>query len=269
MSASAAIRRARFRSRIARRPVVWIRQRSMEPADALLVSYPRSGTTWVRFLLAEALTGTSAGFDPASNPIAYLGAQGGSPRILPDGGRLIYSHETLAVGDRNVIYVVRDPRAVALSEFRWLERRRLAPADLDSFVAAFTRGRSNPWGSWGGHVDGWLSSEPAGRERFRLVRYEDLRSDTITVLRDLVGFLGAEVDDHLVEQAVSNNTLGRMRDKEDRAPDQAFAKGVQRGVRFVKEGATHGWRQELSEEQRMAIELTFIGQMKRLGYEPG
>ncbi|MGZ8594593.1 MAG: sulfotransferase domain-containing protein [Actinomycetota bacterium] len=268
MSASAAIRRARFRSRIARRPFVWIRQRSLEPGDALLVSYPRSGTTWLRFLLAEALTGTSPGFDPASNPIAYLGDQRHASRILPDGGRVIYSHETVPVGDRNVIYIVRDPRAVALSELRWLERRRLAPADLDGFIAAFTRGRSNPWGPWGAHVDAWLGSEAASHEHLRLARYEDLRSDTPAVLRDLVRFLGKDADDDRLEQAIANNTLDRMREKENRAPDEAFAKGVKRGVRFVKEGATQGWRDELSEEQRTAIERAFAAQMKRLGYDP-
>jgi sulfotransferase family protein len=262
-----ALRRAAFRSRRARAGLVRVRQRGLDPRDALIVSYPRSGTTWLRFVLAECLTGRSSEFDPDTHPVQYVGRHRRAPGILPDGGRLIYSHETLAVGDRRIVYIVRDPRAVALSEYRWLQRRRLAPSTMDAFVRRFVQGRSNPWGSWGDHVRAWTASEAATGGNLTLVRFEALREDTERVVSDLVRSLGAVVDHVRIADAVRNNALEEMQAKERRAPDRAFAKRVRRDVPFVKAGAVADWSEELSPEHRKMIEAAFADPMRAMGYE--
>jgi hypothetical protein len=268
MQPSVRLRRAAFRSRRARAGLVRVRQRRLDPRDALIVSYPRSGTTWLRFVLAECLSGRGSEFDPDAHPVQYLGRHRRAPGILPDGGRLIYSHETLAVGDRRIVYIVRDPRAVALSEYRWLTRRRLAPATMDAFIDEFVRGRSNPWGSWGDHVRTWTASTAASNGHLELVHFEALRSETERVTADVVRFLGADVDTATIASAVRNNALDEMRAKEERAPDRAFAKGVRRDVPFVAGGAVSGWTEHLSAEHRRRIERAFAEPMRAMGYQP-
>jgi hypothetical protein len=269
VSAPAALRRARFRSRILRAPVVTVRHRHLEPADALLVSYPRSGTTWLRFLLTQALTGEPADFHPDRQAVRYVGDHADAPRIVPGGGRLIYSHERRSAGDRAVLYIVRDPRAVAVSEWRWLERRGLADRDFGAFLARFVRGRSNPWGRWDEHVRWWLdSSEPSRSGRTRLTRFEDLRSQTQSTLAELVTFMGANAAPDRIEAAVRDNSLERMQEKESEAPDRAFAKGVRRDVRFVRSGSVGGWREALSPGQQVRIADAFGPVMQQLGYDP-
>ncbi len=262
------LRRARFRSTAARYATVRLRHRGLRTNDAFLVSYPRSGTTWLRFLLSEALTGRSPEFTPDPALVPYVGEHRGAEGILPDGGRVIMSHELFPVGGRRVLYIVRDPRAVALSEFRWLRRRGLTDDDLDAFLTDFVAGRSNPWGGWGAHVERWRTSEAAAAGLFRMTRYEDLRADPVGVLRGLLRFLGATVSDDRIEAAVANNSLEAMQRKEERAPDSAFAKGVRRDVRFVRTGAVSGWRAELSSEQTAKIGAAFVETMQRLDYAP-
>ncbi len=266
MDLATRLERARFRSKVLRAPSVRRRHRGLTDMDALLVSYPRSGTTWLRFLLSESLTGVSAEFAPDDAAIPYVGDHGPAAPILADGGRVIMSHETLALGPHRVIYIVRDPRAVALSEFRWLRRRALIDDDLEVFLRAFTRGRSNPWGSWAGHVQTWRRSASAQARRLCIVRYEDLRTDTEAQLSIVLSFLGASAEPDTIAESVRNNSLASMRDKEQRAPDTAFAKGVQRDVRFVAEGAVAGWRRELSPEQVASIEKAFGDTMIEVGY---
>jgi hypothetical protein len=249
-----------------RYPVVRMRHAGLRPSDAFLVSYPRSGTTWLRFLLTHVLTGRPAAFDPVDQPVPYIGEQGRAPALLPENGRLIFSHEVIGVGDRRVIYVVRDPHAVALSEFRWLERRGLAPASLDRFIAEFVRGRSNPWGSWGHHVVAWTQRESAREDRLHLVRFEDLKTETANVLADTVRFLGIDPPPELIREAVADNTFERMRQKEEEAPDRAFAKGVERQLPFVRVGSTGGWRNVLTDEHRVEIERAFGAAARLAGY---
>jgi hypothetical protein len=258
--------RGRFRSRLARYPLVWLRHRGLSPADALLVSYPRSGTTWLRFLLSEALTGRSADFDPEAAAVPYVGGQRRAPAILPEGGRLLFSHETINVGDRKIIYIIRDPRAVAVSEFRWLERRGLAPSSLDRFVHEFIRGRSNPWGQWGRHVETWLASDAARNGLLCLVRFEDLAEDARATLSSVLDFLDAHVDDERIDAAVENNSFAAMREKEKAAPDRAFAPGVQRDKPFVRTGKVSGWSGTLTEQQVEAITSVWSASMRRVGY---
>ena len=262
------LRRARFRSRVLRAPLVRYRNRGLRPFDAMLASYPRSGTTWLRFLLSEALTGRPAVFDPDDQPVAYIGAHLDAPDVLPEGGRLVFSHETVDVGRRRVVYVVRDPRGVALSEYRWLQRRGLAPATFDRFLREFVAGRSNPWGRWDRHVRHWLGATPEGDALVHLVRFEELRRSPETELDRALRFLGVELAAETIESVVDHNTLQRMQEKEEAAPDAAFAKGVRREVRFVKEGATSGWREQLTPPQRSAITAAFGPTMRHVGYEP-
>ena len=269
MNPPATLQRARFRSRLLRAPVVAMRHRHLDAADALLVSYPRSGTTWLRFLLTQALTGDVADFHPDRQAVPYVGDHRGAPHIVPGQGRLIYSHERRSAGDRTVLYIARDPRAVAISEWRWLQRRGLADRDFESFLGRFVRGRSNPWGRWDEHVRWWLdTSEPARSGRVRLTLFEDLRSQTSATLADLVTFLGADATPARIEGAVRDNSLERMQEKESEAPDRAFAKGVRRDVKFVRSRSVGGWREALSAEQQRHIGDAFGPVMQRLGYDP-
>jgi hypothetical protein len=261
------LRRARFRSRLLRAGAIALRQRDVRPSDALLVSYPRSGTTWLRFLLSVALTEQGAEFDARLAPIRYLGDHRGTPALLPRGGRIIYSHETAPTRAERIVYLVRDPRDVALSEHRWLQRRRLSGPDLDRFLMDFVQGRSNPWGAWDRHVETWLARQTSP-PRIHVTTFEALHDDAAGVLAEVISFLGAGgVDEGRIQRAVSATTLEEMREREARAPSSAFAKGVDRRVGFVGGGKSQGWRESLTADQALMIGRRFGRSMQRLGYD--
>ena len=56
-----------------RAPVIWMRHRGIDRNDIMIASYPRSGNTWLRFLLTKILTGRSAAFDDVNNVIPEIG----------------------------------------------------------------------------------------------------------------------------------------------------------------------------------------------------
>ncbi|MEA2485202.1 MAG: hypothetical protein QOD46_313 [Actinomycetota bacterium] len=262
------LRRARFRSKILRRPAVWARHRGIQRHDVMLASYPRSGTTWMRFLLGQALSGQSSEFKAIRGIVPYVGGQRNAMPVLPDGAKLMYSHDLLSkdVTDR-AIYVVRDVRDVALSEFAWQKRIGVYEGELDPFIRDFVSGRGNPFGSWGAHVDAWVRPERIAADRLKLVKFEDLKHDAAGVLASVLTFLNVSLPESEIANVVESNSVEMMRQKEDRAPEGSFKKRVvKRNVRFVNAGSVGKWQKSLDPSQERLIEEAFGPQMQRLDY---
>src|SRR6516165_5909237 len=86
------------------------------PDDAFIVSYPRSGNTWTRFLIGNLIY--------QDDPVTFANIEARIPEIYfnPDHvmrglarPRILKSHECFDPRYRRVIYIVRDPRDVAVS----------------------------------------------------------------------------------------------------------------------------------------------------------
>lgn len=246
---------------ILRRPLVWKRHRGVAPADVVLGSYPRSGGTWLAIMLAELLT--SASFDLRSGDDSVPMVGEGTPRvILPDGGRLIRTHEPYRREYRRSILLVRDPRDVVVSYFHFQrDRLKTFSGSLDDFVSAFVRGRVDHYGPWRDHVASWL----AGGQPQVTVRYEDLLDDPARELTRLVEFLTGRPDPTAIRDVVAANSFDEMRAKEERSAE-ALPAWEGAGARFVRSGTAGGWRDTLEPAPRDAIERSMQPQMGRLGY---
>jgi len=113
------IRSLRFKSKPLRAPVVALRHLGLREHDVFLACYPRSGSTWLRFILAELLTETPAEFKTVNAQIPYVGRHPNAPPSLPGKGRLIGTHELRLPPGKRAIYLIRDPRDVAPSYYQW------------------------------------------------------------------------------------------------------------------------------------------------------
>jgi hypothetical protein len=263
---SQALKKARFRSKVFRKPLVLYRHRGLRSQDCFLAAYPRSGTTWLRFLFYEALARESAEFGSIRRAVPSVGKQHDALAVLSDGGRLIQTHERFSDTDRRVIYVVRDARDVVASEYSWLRRSGIETGSFDDFLIDFVKGTSNPWGAWGDHVDFWLNSPSARSGNLHLVKFEDLRSDTEGVFTRALEFLDAPSNRELVGIAIENNSLNRMRAKEDSARERGWRERARADIRFINTGSVAGWQEKLKPYQARLIEDRFGGALKRLGY---
>jgi hypothetical protein len=246
-----------------RKPLVWSRHRGLTKYDAFVGAYPRSGSTWLRFMLVEILGGESSAFTTVNNAVPDVGYHKGTTAILPHNGRLIKTHEPYQREYKKAIYLVRDPRDVVLSEFAYQKALGLAGDDFDVYLARFLRGEVNPFGSWINHVSSWINAMDKGEVNGVLVRFEDLRRDSENELADLIGFLDVPVSREKIRQAVANNSLEKMKDKEKKNPQRASVKG-----RFVRSGAVGGWRDQFTQHQLELVQQHAGKVLERLGY-PG
>src|SRR5271170_1224418 len=151
------------------------------PDDTFLVSFPRSGNTWTRFLVCNLMN--------PDDPVNFAQLESRIPEIyfVTDWKlrsfprpRVIKSHECFDPRYKRIIYIVRDPRDVFISYYEFQLKRRVISDDcsLEEFLPRFMESEFEPkTGSWRDHVVSWTATR-GGQKSFLLLRYEDLLADT-------------------------------------------------------------------------------------------
>jgi sulfotransferase family protein len=240
------------------------------PDDIFLVSFPKSGNTWTRFLLANLKSpdemATFANID----------------RLIPDPTgttkrdfdrmprpRIIKSHECFDPRYPKVIYIVRDPRDVVLSQYHYHRKIRKIEDDspIETFVTRFLAGETCPHGSWGQNVATWLYTSE-GSPRFLLLRYEDLVENTAREVAKVVDFLQLPAGPAQIAQAVERSSADRMRKMEKgQTREHGLMRGSRKDIGFVRAARSGGWRSDLPESQVSRIEDAWGALMQHLGYE--
>jgi hypothetical protein len=231
----------------------------------MVASYPRSGNTWLRFLLTRILTGKSAGFDNVNNVIAEIGIHKHALPLLPGEGRLIKTHELYRPTYKRAIYLIRDVRDVLLSQYsRENELGLVWWGSFNDYIQAFLEGTINGFGPWHEHVPQWLDSPLAQRGALLPVMFADLRRDTQATLEKIVDFLGYAVQPEVIAEAIADNTVEKMRGREERSKKLHQSAGE--AGRFVRKGAVMGWREQFTEPQLELIEQYAGDTMARMGF---
>ena len=256
-----------------RLPVVWWRHRGIKPADIFLGSYPRSGSTWLRFTLFEILTGKPSSFYSVNAALRGISDYKHGWPLLPGAGRFIGTHEPFRDEYRKAIYLVRDVRDVALSEFAFEKNLGIGRERMDDYLKDLLFGRKRH-GSWQNHVQSWIDSPIANNGNLLLIRYEELRRDSVPVFMKMADFLDVSVSQDCVSTAIANNNVQKMREKEHHlytqknysAVPRRPKKGVQPDGRFVGSGTVGSWQEKLSGEQIRLIEQNAGAILSRLGY---
>lgn len=241
------------------------------PDDIFIISFPKSGNTWTRFLIANLLQ-----LDP---PVNLLNME----RLVPSldvqtrrffksmpRPRIIKDHGSFNPQYKNVIYIVRDPRDVMVSAYNF----RLKGETLDesypfmTFVNEFMTGVRSPVGSWSENVASWLATR-ANSRRFLLLRYEDMLSDTVRELGKISSFLGMQVTPEQLTEAARRSSAENMRRLEKIHGDQWEQNRhmKRKDIPFVRSARAGGWRSVLPEPAVLEIERAWGPLMTKLGYE--
>ena len=241
------------------------------PDDTFLVSYPKSGNTWTRFLVANLVYPTkNPDFsninelipDPEALTKRHL-------KVLPRP-RILKSHQYFDPRYERVIYIVRDPRDVVLSEYHFQIKRSVIGEDfpLAEFVTRFlTNQLGQPYGNWYENVGSWCFTR-RNHPGFLLVRYEELQSQPVPEMAKIAKFLGVLADPTSLSFAIEQSSADRMRELERRqAHLWSSTKETRLDKPFVREAKAGGWRTELPEHCLARIEMAWGGLMTSLGYE--
>lgn len=274
------VRAKAARTMAIRNPWVWSWHLGLQENDRFLASFPRSGSTWLRFMLFETMSGEDAGFRKIEHRLPEIHRHRAGLPILEGGGRLIKTHENYRNDYKRAVLLVRDPRDVFFSVYAGYQtfglHTILSKGDQDSFLKAFFTTNVIHSGTWQQHTKSWLESPIAKNGNLLVVRYEDLRKNPEPLIEELLQFVGIKPAPGAIRRAVENNTLQQMRKKEEKEK-QSGQRSILLGNRkhtddtgrFVRKGAVAGWRDKMTQEQLMLVDKYAGEMMARLGYEFG
>lgn len=276
---------------------------SLRPGLTWIASYPKSGNTWMRALLSnligsgerpedindlalrDPIATARQGFEDHTLVDADLLAEDEVEALRPGAhdaqadeavaGAAVKTHDaytrladgTPLLGRRAqaALYLVRDPRDVAVSFAFHLS------ISLDRAIATL----NNPAGQliasprqfrqrlldWSGHVGSWLDHAELP---VHLIRYEDLRADTLGEFRRALDFLGVAYAPEDAARAVRHSDFAELQRQER---EHGFRERLKDQEMFFRRGEVGDWRNHLDDAQVRRIETAHAVMMARLGYE--
>ncbi len=267
-----------------------------------LASYPKSGNTWMRAILAKYIFNleqpvpvnqlSRLGIGDA-NTLAHSRVAGGrfdptNPRetvrvrrkmldtIDSNGAdlNLIKTHNqnTRAFGvelvprhqTKGAIYILRDPRDMAIS---YASHHGMT---LDETVVrlghpdnATAGGTENVHQFLGTWSEHVRSWTRAKGFAVRTVRYEDMQDDPAAVFSKIVSFLGLDLDQARLDKAIDFSSFDKLKDQETKS---GFVENSNNQLAFFRSGKVGVWKDTLSAEQIARLENDHQRIMKQYGY---
>lgn len=211
--------------------------------DTFLVSYPRSGITWLRFMLTGLLWHREVSFNTVRRVIPGIHTRTDEELQYAPYPRLLKSHAPGNPRYPRVVYLVRDGRDVAVSLYYLRTRRGAAYDNFSSFLRKFLAGQTGSMGSWAGHVHSWLAL--AETRPFLMISYEALQADAHGTLSQIADFLSVSYSPQDLERAVAAGAFSRMRAQESAVYQRSAADPSSQFE--VRKGVSGDWRNHFSE----------------------
>jgi hypothetical protein len=232
---------------------------SFEPCDSdiYVASYPRSGTTWMQYILCLLTRGLESGFGHIGEVVPWwersLALRLEAPQnlaALPDP-RVFKTHLPLRwlPARGRYIYLYRNGPDVAVSYFHLYRRYLGFDGTFEQFFDRFMEGRLQ-YGSWFKHVAGWKAH--MGHPRLIFVRYEDLKKEPKKWVEKVARFCDLPSDNRTIGDVVQKTRFDRMKVEEEKF-DHAGELLINRGVRkrgFIRSGRIGDSHNYLTETQK-------------------
>ena len=212
----------------------WLRGREefhkLQKADCVIVSYGKSGRTWLRVMLSRFYQ-LKHGL-PENSLIGFDNLHAKNPEIP----LIFFTHDNYLkdfVGNadskkdyyhKKVVLLVRDPRDMVVSQyFQWKYRMRpwkkrlnrypVHGSDISEYQFAMDQDAGLP--KIVDFLNLW-AKEADKIDQLLIVRYEDMRGDTAHVLEQILSFIGTPATPEETRDVVTFSSMENMRKMEQK-----------------------------------------------------
>ena len=267
-----------------------------------LASYPKSGNTWTRVFLANYLVGgetpvpinqvhrvgigdaiartyqmvDKGRYDPSERQrhlalrekvlkgIANNRADINLVKTHNENGKAFGVPLILSRYTRAAVYIVRDPRDVAISYARHYgltpDKAAEALSRPDNSLSADAKNVAQYLGIWSRHVRNWVN---ARQFPVHTMRYEDMQADPHAAFTALLEFLTIPVEAEKVDRAVRFSSFDELRAQEDA---KGFIERSDNSEKFFHSGTSGQWEGVLSDAALETLYRANRDVMEKFGY---
>lgn len=247
-----------------------------------IASYPKSGSTWLRFIANQLLFVTEDDVPSVRDAVPDMHDHFEMPRYKWKGMVVMKTHLPFhnlptRLHTQSSICIIRNPLDVVDSTLAYLDQGD--GVDREFILESFCEhGSIEPWlsllnyGSWDGHAKSWSHGKHLTFPHMTL-RYEDMLDDPHTGIRKIADFYEVEVSDERINDVVEKTSFNRMKKIEEEeisagvqgffTEEQSFEK---KNFRFMRSGRSGGYMDNLTEEEVARLIVRFRPVMEEHGY---
>lgn len=252
---------------------------SFRSDDVVIVTYPKSGTTWMQEIVPLIMSGG----DPASvetlpnwDRVPWLEEQRAivlnleqrpSPRMFTSHFHYNMMPASFFQTKPKVIYVMRNPKDVFTSSFHYfgITSFLVKPGPQSEFLHKFLDGKVM-FGSWFDHVKGWLRAED--KDRILYMSYEEMITDLKDSVSRMAQFLEkpleADVLDKIAERCLFNNMKTNKMSNYSMVPHEFMD---QSKSEFHRKGIAGDWKNLLTVAEAEHFDAVYKEKMKDVKYK--
>ena len=188
-------------------------------SDIFLASYPRSGNTWFRRLLADVILQIN-GFNTETDLPVPL------QKIIPDiyeddindldsrvklPFRIIKTHDLYRKNYNKVIYIYRNPLDTLYSYYCFNWNNSTGTSDLLKTPDRFCNQKVDEWCQ---HIESYVQARSNIVSSVLFFTYEDMHRYPIQTLNKISVFCGIKASTSICQKAIQNQNFSRIRSKE-------------------------------------------------------
>jgi hypothetical protein len=243
------------------------------PDDVFVVTYPRSGTTWLQMILYQITTDGSMDLTHIAEVCPWFERMALNRRNVEKmpSPRVFKSHlPWIWIPKRNCryIYCARNGKDVAVSFYHFYKSHFRYKGSFSNFFKRFMVGWV-AWGSWFYHVKGWWKQ----RDRWNVLflKYEDMIADLEGTVRQIIGFLEIDVPEEDIPRIVERSSFAFMKQHEmkfDFAVEMMIEHGVAPGT-FIRKGKVGDWEAHFTGEEAERFNRRYEEWSAKLGLDLG
>ncbi|XP_054613208.1 sulfotransferase 2B1-like [Dunckerocampus dactyliophorus] len=250
---------------------------AFRPDDVLIVTYPKSGTTWMQEIVPLIMSGG----DPASvetlhnwDRVPWLEEGRSCSLNLDDrpSPRMFTTHflhhmmpPSFFEVRPKVIYVMRNPKDVFTSAFHY---HRMAsflvdPEPQSDFLHKFLHGKVM-FGSWFEHIKSWLND----RERIFYISYEEMIKDLGDSVARIALFLEKPLDKGVIKKIAERCGFDNMK-KNNMSNYSAVPQEIMDCTKseFLRKGIAGDWKNQLTAAEAEYFDAVYEDNMKDVDYK--
>jgi hypothetical protein len=236
--------------------------KSVNKRDIFVVSYPKSGNTWVRFLIANLLH--------PDQEITFRNIEQFVPDLEKSRDRINASQSPRYIKAHNpkyscypkFIYIYRDARDVFVSYYYYLSQKNLFRGSFSEFLVAVAFNQDYFYGVWSEHVERAFQYAQAHPKDVLFIKYEQLLAAPFDEVLRIASFCGLTTASQAVENAVQKCNFENLQQVEARHGSEEEGSNA----KFFRAGKHGQWKSMYSTED-MELLLKHCGNtLRRLGY---
>lgn len=217
-----------------------------------IVSFPKSGNTWIRAFIAN-LYADNIDFINLRNIIPGIN----NLNCVPKTNLNMYtSHYPFFPFSGKVLYIIRDPRSVAVSYFYYQKKYKRIPNEMefhDFFYNEFLNDKYDVFGNWYQNTSSWVYSSNENKNFF-LLKYEDMVNNEFEYGKKIVDFYELPFSDDQIKNALEKSSFNNLKEIEQKQKEKIKKwKDGDNSINFFRAGKTDEWKEYFDNTMQKAL----------------